>query len=68
MEKLCSARSTKYSEILELDRRVRDFPVHPYAERPPPRDKLGIDTEFRQLHPLLTVWHKELGKYLEKII
>ena len=61
LEKLCSAHSIKYSEILELDRRVRDFPTHPYLLRPPPKDKLGMDPEFFQLHPLITAWYREMG-------
>ena len=58
---LCSARPKEYSEILELDRRIRDFEVHPYLLRPPPEDKLGCDPDFHRLHPLYAASQKEWG-------
>ena len=32
-DKICSARPIKYSEILELDRLIRDFELHPCSKR-----------------------------------
>ena len=61
LKKLCSAHPIKYSEILELDRRARDFPTHPYLLRPPPKDKPGTEPESFQLHLLITAWYREMG-------
>ncbi|KAI5123022.1 hypothetical protein M0805_007643 [Coniferiporia weirii] len=33
-EHLCLARPTKYSEILEFDRKIRDFEDHPFVKKP----------------------------------
>lgn len=63
VEKLCSAHPVKYSEILELDKRVSDFPIHPYLLRPKPKDKLGMNPECYQLHPLRAAWTIETGEY-----
>ncbi|KAI5118223.1 hypothetical protein M0805_000719 [Coniferiporia weirii] len=60
VDKLCSARPAKYSEILELDRKVRDFDTHPYVGRNRPMRGPGIDADFYRLHPLVTVWYKEM--------
>ncbi|KAL5507234.1 hypothetical protein ACEPAH_6690 [Sanghuangporus vaninii] len=57
-EKVTSARPLRYRDVLELDRKIRDFPLHPFAINHRPQD-LGIDEEFRKIYPLVTAWSKE---------
>lgn len=47
----------------ELDRLVRNFPVHKGVMRPviPPED-LGQNLDFLTLHPLVTAWNREESK------
>lgn len=58
-EKVTSARPLRYRDVLELDRKIRDFPVHPFAMHFNPDDNLGVDSEFRKIYPLITIWDKE---------
>ncbi|KAL5523829.1 hypothetical protein ACEPAG_8002 [Sanghuangporus baumii] len=57
-EKVTSTRSLRYRDVLELDRKIRDFPLHPFAIKHRPQD-LGIDEEFHKIYPLVTAWNKE---------
>ncbi|KAL5528380.1 hypothetical protein ACEPAF_7516 [Sanghuangporus sanghuang] len=57
-EKVTSARPLRYRDVLELDRKIRDFPLHPFAVSHRPQD-LGVDEEFRKIYPLVTAWNKE---------
>ncbi|KAL5485157.1 hypothetical protein ACEPAI_7799 [Sanghuangporus weigelae] len=57
-EKVTSARPLKYRDVLELDRKIRDFPLHPFAVKHRPQD-LGVDEEFHKIYPLVTAWNKE---------
>ncbi|KAH8109667.1 hypothetical protein DFH11DRAFT_913070 [Phellopilus nigrolimitatus] len=59
-EKLCTARPLRYSEILELDRRVGDFDTVPLT-RPSMQDvpKPNFIPRNNFLHPLVTVWYKD---------
>ncbi|KAH8110132.1 fungal-specific transcription factor domain-containing protein [Phellopilus nigrolimitatus] len=59
-EKLCAARPLRYSEIIELDRRVSDFDVHPHT-RPTGTPGPDVTPEFHSLYPLITVWYKEMS-------
>lgn len=58
-ERVCSARPLRYRDVLELDRKIRGFPLHPLALR---LQKKGPDLSqhlFEQLYPLITTWNKE---------
>ena len=59
-EKTCSARPLKYRAVLELDRKIRDFSVHPFAAGIQPHgNQLGIDPDFHRIYPLVSIWDKE---------
>ncbi|KAH8111232.1 hypothetical protein DFH11DRAFT_1616261 [Phellopilus nigrolimitatus] len=61
-EKLCTARPLRYTEILELDRHVRDFDTVPLTQpSAPDTPKPNFIPEFHSLHPLITVWYKEMA-------
>ncbi|KAL5507235.1 hypothetical protein ACEPAH_6691 [Sanghuangporus vaninii] len=59
-EKLSSARPLRYRDVLELDRKTRDFAPHPFAiEHQPQEGDLGVDEELHKIYPLVTVWCRE---------
>ena len=66
-EKLCSAHPIKYSEILELDRAVREFDTHPNLDGLWPEDKLKMWSEAQRLRPRIVGWYKELGRHISSI-
>lgn len=59
-EKVTAARPLRYQEVLELDRKIREFPSHPFSkDSSPQEDHLGVDAEFRRVFPLVTIWDRE---------
>lgn len=62
VDKLCAAKPPKYSEIMDMDRKVRDFAVHEFVQRSPRVNfSIGTDGDHGYLHPLVTAWWKEMG-------
>ncbi|KAL5513473.1 hypothetical protein ACEPAH_3872 [Sanghuangporus vaninii] len=63
VEKICAARPPKYSDIMEMDKRVRDFELHPFVhQRPKPTAyRFETDGDYRNLHPYITLWWKEMA-------
>ena len=72
-EKLCFVDQMEYSDVLKLDKLLRDFECHPYAftSYPIPNWSLGPPHLERHLsrsrpfiHPISTVFWKEQGESL----
>ncbi|KAL5480159.1 hypothetical protein ACEPAI_1429 [Sanghuangporus weigelae] len=58
--KICSARPLKYSEVLSLDKLVREFRVHPHvSDRAAKSYVFATDGNYGNLPPHVTVWWKE---------
>lgn len=60
--KLTSARPLKYRDVLELDRKIREFAAHPslsLLNHRPSNEGFGQDEESRRIYPLFTAWTKE---------
>ncbi|EJD00071.1 uncharacterized protein FOMMEDRAFT_148416 [Fomitiporia mediterranea MF3/22] len=61
-QKLCSSRPPKYTDIMEMDKLVRDFEIHPYFPSPPQsRRTFATDGEYRNLTPYVTWGWKEVA-------
>ncbi|KAL5485158.1 hypothetical protein ACEPAI_7800 [Sanghuangporus weigelae] len=59
-EKLSSARPLRYRDVLELDRKIREFALHPFAIDHQPQDgDLGVDEGLHKIYPLITAWCRE---------
>ncbi|KAL5523828.1 hypothetical protein ACEPAG_8001 [Sanghuangporus baumii] len=59
-EKLSSARPLRYRDVLELDRKIRDFALHPFAiDLQRQEDSLGVDEGLHKIYPLVAVWCRE---------
>ena len=63
-ENLCSARPIKYSEVMKLDRLVRDFDQHPHVSQSS-KQFIGFatDGDFRVMNPLIVAWEKLTGTF-----
>ena len=62
--KLSSARPIKYSEIMDLDRSLQDFKVHPYAWSVPSRYKENLASNGNMyLNPHTCVWWKDVSEF-----
>lgn len=62
--KLSSARPIKYSEIMDLDRLLQDFKVHPYAWSVPSRYKENLASNGNMyLNPHTCVWWKDVSEF-----
>lgn len=59
---LCSVHPVKYKDILELDRKIRDFETHPHIQRPGPKDVKGYEYDLQRFHPIVTLSEKEWGQ------
>ena len=60
---MCGARALKYSEILELDRMIRDFDCHPRATEPLKENYDSPEEILAVLQPQATIVFREIGKY-----
>ncbi|KAL5496085.1 hypothetical protein ACEPAH_3178 [Sanghuangporus vaninii] len=54
----CSAKSQKYSDIMRLDKLVRDFPVHPFVTHMIDSSQ-PLNVHQLSFHPLFSIWWKE---------
>lgn len=64
-ETFCSVHPLKYKDILDLDRKIRDFDVYPdtyYIKKKCPIIGDELYSTFRILYPFITVLEKEEGK------
>lgn len=50
---------------MEMDKRIRDFALHPFVhERAKPAAyRFDTDGEYRNLHPYITLWWREMGAF-----
>ena len=63
-ESLCSAKPIKYSEVMKLDRLVRDFDQHPFvAHNAGHNFGISTDGDFRILNPMWIAWEKLAGNF-----
>lgn len=58
-EVMISAHPIKYSEILDIDKKIRDFEAHPCVTQLVPKGCNIGDTNFFSLSPVVTIWYRE---------
>lgn len=58
-EKMTSVHPVKYSEILELDRKIRAFGPHPFAVHPFPEKYANWKPSYYSMQPRRTAWYIE---------
>lgn len=64
-DKLTSARPIKYSEILELDRKIQSFEAHPFATQGLPKGYDASKLSFR-MSPANSIWYRETCMYYKQ--
>ena len=60
---MTSPHPMKYSEILDLDRKIRTFGPHPFALQPMPRKFVNWKPNYFCMHPGVTAWYLESSTY-----
>lgn len=61
-ETVTSARPLRYCDVLDLDQKIRGFPVHPSAvTKVPEKDDLEPNSEFSNVFHLIINWYKEVS-------
>lgn len=63
-KKLSGPRLPKYSEIVEMDKLIRDFDLHPLYDEGADISTYGLtagDGEYPVLHPMVSWWWKHAG-------